>query len=639
MKTPITILNVVCFFIICNFGYAQNKGFNTIIFPEKLKENANSIVVNQQIDVKISSQDNFSIKKNKTICVLNEYGIRNIDAQEYFDKSTKINAIEVVVYNYSGKEIKRIKRKDFRNQSIADGFSMLTDGRTLFLDYTPTEYPFTIVYTSETESTNTAFIPEWRPIDDFYESVLKSSITITYPENLGFKYKEFNFEDKNILKNQTTNTISFTTENLMAVKKEEFSPSFQKMIPYVKFGLEKFNLEGVQGIASSWEKFGLWMYNNLLSGSDELPIETQQKIKTLVGNETDPIKKAKIVYQYVQDKTRYVSIQLGIGGWKPMLAKDVDRLGYGDCKALSNYTRALLKTVNVTSYYTIVYAGSDKDNLNEDFVSMQGNHAILAIPVNDKLCFLECTSQTTPFGFQGDFTDDRYVLVVKPDKGEIVKTNGFNDKGNKQFINGKYAIDENGNIKGDVVIKSTGIQYDDSYGIEKKSPTDLNDFYKTRFNNINNLKIEKVSFNNNKEQIEFTENLQLSASEYGLINANSIIFPINVFNQSNRTPQRYRTRNNSFEITRGFLDEDEIQITIPANYVLESKPDNLEIKDEFGEYKIEVSLVTPQKIIYKRTLFIKKGFYEKENYENYRKFREKIAKADNSKIIINKKQS
>jgi hypothetical protein len=55
----------------------------------------------------------------------------------------------------------------------------------------------------------------------------------------------------------------------------------------------------------------------------------------------EPIMKAKLIYDYVQQKSRYVSIQVGIGGWKPMDASDVDRLGYGDCKGLTNYTKAL----------------------------------------------------------------------------------------------------------------------------------------------------------------------------------------------------------------------------------------------------------------------------------------------------------
>ena len=632
-------LSLVLFLILYNFIYAQKTDYTLLSIPESLKENANTVVINQQIDINILSQKSFTIKKNKVVCIFNENGLRNIDASEYYDASTKLKSIEAVVYNSSGKELKKIKRKDFKDKSVADGFSILTEGRIAFLDYTPTEYPFTIVYNSEIETSNTAFIPNWSPIDDTFESVLKSSITINYIDGLGFKFKEFNFENKNIIKEEAKNRLSYTVENLSFIKNEEYSPSFKNITPYVMFGLDKFNLEGVEGTATTWKEFGLWMYTNLLVGSDELSFETQEKIKSLVGNEMDPIKKARIVYQFVQDKTRYVSIQLGIGGWKPMLAKDVDRLGYGDCKALSNYTRALLKIVNVNSYYTIIYGGYDKTSMYQDFVSMQGNHVVLAIPVNEKLCFLECTSQTKPFGFEGDFTDDRFALLVKPDKGEIVKTNAFNGNANTQHTNGTYLIDENGNISGGIAIKSTGVQYEDSYNLEKNPLEKIDAFYKSHFSNINNLKIEKVTFNNNRETVEFTENLKLSAPAYGLTNAKSIVFAVNAFNHNQNIPQRYRTRNNPFEIKRGFFDQDEIEISLPVNYYIEVKPDDFEIKDKFGEYKIEISIVNPHKIIYKRTLLINKGLYEKTEYENYRKFKENIVKADNSKIIITKKPS
>jgi transglutaminase-like putative cysteine protease len=614
---------------------AQNT-YTSLLIPDNLKENANSVVRYQLIDINIASQKSMTIKKKKVVTVLNKRGQNNVDAIEFYDKSNKVLAIEATIYNAFGKEIKKIKRKDFIDQSVADGFSILTDSRNLYLDYTPIEYPYTVVFESESQTSNTAFIFPWNPIDDVFESIEKSEFKISYPSNLGFKYKEINFENKVINKIEKENFLSYSVENLSSEKPEDYSPSFQKIFPTVIFSLEKFNLEGVVGNAKNWEDFGKWMYSNLLYDTEEISEETKSKMKNLVGNETDPLKKAKIIYKYVQDKTRYVSIQLGIGGWKPMLSKDVDRLGYGDCKALSNYTRVLLKSVGVESFYTIIYGGENNRSLNKDFVSMQGNHVVLALPVNNKLCFLECTSQVKPFGFEGDFTDDRYALIVTPEKGEIVKTNEYNEKLSSQIVKGNYSINENGDLSATVISKSKGLQYDNRYLVEKSSKDEIDEHYKSIFFWINNLKMEKIKFSNDKENIEFTEDLQFNALGYGSKNGNSIMLPVNVINQSSNIPQRYRNRKNPVEISRGYYDEDEVEINLPVGFVLEAKPDNFTLDDKFGTYKMELIVVNPSKLIYKRSFLQKKGSYDKSEYDNYRKFKEQIAKVDNSKIVITK---
>lgn len=634
MKKQFYVLFILFIF---NLNTAQNINYATLLIPENLKETANSVVRNQAIIVTISSQKSMTTKTLKVVTVLNKYGLNNIDAFEYYDKSSKVKSIEVTIYNSFGKEIKKIKRKDFKDQSVADGFSIYSDDRKLFLDYTPTEYPFTAVYESETETFNTAFIRPWYPIDDAFESVEKSSYTLNYLTNLGFKYKENNFENRTIKKTETDNSILFSVENLLAEKPEDYSPSFQKIVPYVLFGLEKFNLEGVEGSAKTWKDFGEWMYSSLLKDTEELPDETKNKIKLLVANETDEIKKAQIIYQYVQDKTRYVSIQLGIGGWKPMLAKDVDKLGYGDCKALSNYTRVLLKCVGIESFYTIIFGANSKRGIDENFVSMQGNHVILTIQNNNKNYFLECTSQIKPFGFEGDFTDDRNALLIKPDRGEIIKTSQIIDKTNSQISKGNYTLSSDGTIICAVEIKSKGIQYDNVYEIEGKSNEIIDNHYKTHFNWINNLKLEKSKFINNKQTVEFVEEISFSAVNYASENGGMIIFPVNVFNQNNTIPQRYRNRKNPFEVNRGFYDEEEIEITLPLEYIISAKPDAISIDEKFGTYKTEIKILTENKILYKRSFLLKNGMYDKTEYENYRKFREQIAKADNSKIVLTKK--
>ncbi|MXN91049.1 DUF3857 domain-containing protein [Flavobacterium sp. Sd200] len=608
----------------------QNYSFASI--PENLIENANAVIRLDQTNITITSRKSMTVKTTSAVTVLNKLGLTYMDDREYFDKSTNIKSIEAIVYDQNGIQIKKIKRKDFKEVAVSEG--SITDNKMLYLDYTPVQYPFTLVFTSETETSNTAFIPQWYPAKGTFVSTQKSVRTVTYPPDLGFKFKDYNFGEIVLNKQQTGNSLSLSAENIPALRNEDYSPSFNKIMPHVLFGLEKFHLEGVDGEATTWETFGAWEYDALLSGTDELSIDTQNKIKGLVGNETDLLKKAKIVYKYVQEKTRYVSIQLGIGGFKPMNAKDVDRLGYGDCKALSNYTRALLKVVDVPSYYAEVYSGKKQRDFTSDFVSVQGDHVILAIPYNSGYIWLECTNQSAPFGFQGNFTDNRLVLLVKPGKGELVRTHVYQTKGNSQISKGTYTITDNGAMSGDVKIVSKGLQYDDKYHFEKESPDELDKIYKSRFSNINNLKLKKTGVQNNSDSQEFTEDIALEAQSYCNNSGNRLIFAINAYNQSSLIPQRYRNRKMPFEISTGFYDQDEITINLPQGFKMEAKPENTTITDKFGEYKTEYVIVSPTQMLYKRTLQINEGSYASSEYENYRLFREKIARNDNAKVVL-----
>ena len=372
---------------------AQKSEYAIQFISDSLKINANAVVRFEQIDINIASQQSMTIKTKRVVTILNEYGLSTIQATESYNKSTTIRNIEGIVYDAFGNETKKIKRKDFRDQSAIDGGTLITDDRYLYLDYTPSQYPFTFEFNSEVSTSTTAFIPQWMPINSYAVSVEKCILNVSFPTKLGFKKKEFNFSNFNIQKTEVdVQHLKYVAVNFPAQKKEDYSQSIYKIFPRVMMALEYFNLEGVDGNATNWAEFGKWWSDKILAGTEEIPEATKLKMQTLVGNEKDPIVKAKIIYKYVQEKVRYVSIQEGIGGWKPMLAKDVDRLGYGDCKALTNYTKALLNSVGVTSYYTKLYGDNYKRDIISDFVSQQGNHIILAIPTDDKYIFLECTS-------------------------------------------------------------------------------------------------------------------------------------------------------------------------------------------------------------------------------------------------------
>jgi hypothetical protein len=71
-------------------------------------------------------------------------------------------------------------------------------------------------------------------------------------------------------------------------------------------------MDGYKGDFSSWQKVG--EFDNLLNkGRETLPPRVVNEIQTLVKGETTQEAKVKKVYEYLQQHTRYISIQLGIG--------------------------------------------------------------------------------------------------------------------------------------------------------------------------------------------------------------------------------------------------------------------------------------------------------------------------------------
>lgn len=244
------------FLIFTTLLFAQKESYSTLLIPDSLKQNANAVVRLDQIDIVISSQRNMNIKEKRVVTVLNEKGLSSIDAYEHYDKRTSVQNIQAIVFDNFGNEIKKIKRKDFRDQSVTGGGTIFSESRIVYLDYTPILYPFTIVYESEVETSTTAFIPQWFPLNDYLLSVQKSVLNVNFPNNLGFKKKEANFSSFNIKKTVETETqLSYVIENVTAQKREDYSPAFNLIYPNVKMGLEVFNIEGVDGTAKTWKEF------------------------------------------------------------------------------------------------------------------------------------------------------------------------------------------------------------------------------------------------------------------------------------------------------------------------------------------------------------------------------------------------
>ena len=617
--------------------FSQKKEYSSLLIPIELKEDANAVVRDNSIEITIEAINRMVVRKRKIVTVLNKLGNTDARIGESYDNNTKITKLSAKIYDAFGNEIKKYSKNKFLDVSAVDGGTLYSDSRVKYVDYTPVTYPYTLVFESEYKTTTTGFIPWWFPVNGYYVSVEKSSYILKNEEAISWRKKEQNFKGFEIDKQESTTELKYSLVNQKAYKYESNTISSREMLPKVIVSLDKFNLDGVYGEFTNWEEFGQWMHKFLIAGRDILDETTKIKILELVKGIEDPIEKAKIVYEFMQNKTRYISVQVGIGGWQPIAADEVDSVGYGDCKGLTNYTKALLDVVGVTSYFTLVYA-NEKRNIDKDFSSFQGNHAILNIPNNGQDIWLECTSQTNPFGFLGDFTDDRDVLVIQPDGGVIKRTTSYKNEINLQTIKGEITFNEKGNVKATLKRTSKGTQYDSKFNLVNLSEEELIKNYKSNvWSYNNNLEVNSVKLNNDKDNVVFIEDLELSIQNFATINEKEYLFRVNVFNKENYIPKRYRKRKLPLKINRGYKDIDEYIIKIPANYNLEFLPTNKELTTKFGSYSIAFKKIDSSTFSYKKSIIIKEGIYPKDDYKIYRSFRRSIAKLENIRIAIIKK--
>lgn len=618
-------------------AHAQEMNLSVTAIAPELLEGTNAVLRKEEIKIEVASVDKLIQKKTRIVTVLNEHGNEHVQAGQFYNGSIKIKDQSAVIYNAAGVQIKKIKQKEFRDVSAISSNDLYTDSRIQYLDYTPQSYPYTVVYESEVQNNSTVFIAPWQPLSDYLISVENSSYSFSNPLNIPHRSEEKNMEEFKVLKQKFDNTITYSVSKIPAYKNEYLSPSLEEFVPHLSIALNEFSLVGVKGTASNWSEFGKWQYDNLLAGRSQLPPKTIEKIEQLTANATTTLEKARIIYQYVQDNTRYISVQLGIGGWEPMLAEEVDKLGYGDCKALTNYTKALLDSQKIPSYYAVIYGGENKRDLKADFASMQGNHVILNIPQEEEDVWLECTSQTDPFNYLGDFTDNRNVLLIKPEGGEIVKTKSYSVSDNVRETACEIEVQDSGNFSAQIKRISKGVHYGDIYHLMRQTEDRQDLYYKNSWSYLQNLSLSTPKFTNNRNEQVFTEELKINGNNLITKAGSRILVPLNFLVPPAYNVPRISSRKLPFEISRGATYKDTFTYFLPKNLEIESLPDSLNFSGEFGSFKISIEAEEEngkKSIKVLREYILQEGRWSPDSYPAFREFMIKVNTSSNQKAVL-----
>jgi hypothetical protein len=602
--------------------------------PQSLRTGSNAVIRNMETQVNMLATDHVVLTVKKAVTVLNKTGESRAELAIYYNKNTSIKSVKGLVYDANGLQIGKFSLSNFIDESAISDFSLYEDERVKHYLPSVTTYPYTVSFEYQVVFKQNLIIPDWyaNPYPD--EAVEKSSYTFTCKPADQIRIQEKNYAGKGTVENaEQVKTYHWEVTAVPAFKREPFAPPADDYRTYVKVSAAQFSYYKSQGSYSNWNELGKWVYNDLLKSRQQLSPAVTAEVQELVKGLNSDKEKAKKLYAYMQQKTRYISVQVGIGGFQPMFANDVHNLGYGDCKALVNYMQSLLSAVNIKSLYCVVNAGKYKENMDPEFASMdQGNHIILCLPLEKDTTWLECTSQVVPFGYLGDFTDDRTVLACSESGGMLLHTPNLKPEMNLTSRHADLNLDKDGNVRGTINTSYKGAQYDTYEYILTKPYAEQLKLLKSYYD-VDNINFEGLKFKQDKGADPVTtEAFSLEIPNYAPKGSSMTYLVLNAFNRQGIVPE-VSNRTLPVYINRGFTDEDELSYHIPEGYHAEYKPEDVKLKTPYGSFSAEVVL-KDQLLVYKRKFVLNAGRYPAKEYAAFSSFMNQVSSADLNKVVF-----
>lgn len=603
---------------------------------DSLRNDAYSVIRNCSMTLIQSDVNNATLEVTKVITVLSKQGDDHAIFGIYEDKFQEFKKFSGKIIDPNGKVVKKIKQNDLMSTSLSPS-TINMDGRSYFYQPQSPVYPYTVEYSYQIQYKNgiRGYYPV-DPYDNYYQSVEKYDYTLNLPSNIELRHKSNC--DIPVKKESAGDrqTFLFSLRELKAVPNEILSPGAGEIQPRILLAPSDFCYDSHCGNMSAWNNYGLWSAG-LLRDRDILPPDAVLHLQDITKESTNNKEKVKIVYQYLQQHFRYVNIALGIGGYQPIDAASTYKTRFGDCKGLTNVMKAMLKAVDIPSYYTLI--SMDEKDIYKDYPGFnQLNHVILMVPVENDSIWLECTSPIIPFGYLHDEIAGHNAIIIHEDGkgGEYCTLPSYSEEQNKSETFLSVDISEDGKAKG-VIKVSENLHF---YGSFASTFTSKDRDKHIKYLNINTnmpkVKYGNIAISENKSDLpSCSMTTDFEAEDFANKTGSRLFIPLCPLKKSNFNLPANEKRLYDIIINDGYSMTDSIIYNIPDKYMAESLPKNINLETPFGKLKVQIVKKDDQ-IIFTQHVTIYGGRYDKSNYKDIRHFYSQITSASKLKFVLKK---
>jgi hypothetical protein len=619
--------------------YAKKKELQWPVseIPDSIKKDVHSVIRNKTVSVKVVSPAELQYTETLVVTVLDKEGV-SASAVTFRDgKQTALLDYQGVLYDSIGKELRKTSKDSWYLEPASPESYAYSETMERSHRFSHEQYPYTVVYTATTKTASALYLPPLYTIVYPEMSMQTATYTLDCPEGWPFT---FNAKGVSGPETKTEAGRTISTWTAPATGGMHTQPGAEQMMyraPNIWVSPGRFELGGVPGSMASWADYSNF-YARLNQGRDVLPAPQAAEVKQLTAGIKDTFEIISKLYKHLQQNNRYVNVALGIGGLQTHDAAYVANKNFGDCKALSNYMKAMLNVVGIPSNYVLVYAGEEQNRkVVPAFPSHRFNHVILGIPLKKDTVYLECTAPVGPAGYMGLFTQNRYGLWISEQGGALCRIPAHQPTDN---TSSSYALlDLSNGVPEEITCRSRL----KGYPADSWMSADMRD-NQTRLVNLWNTMHESLKGNS----LVFTKlpgrqplvEVETKANPSTLVQVTPKRMMVDAAGLSATAGSVEAPEEGQpllpVNLTRSFQFVDTLEVIIPGGYEPEYTPGTIKYNAPVGDYQLEF-VKKENHVLMIRRYTRYQGQFAAPVFTEWRSFLKNVANADASRLILVRK--
>lgn len=351
-----------------------------------------SIVLRDESVVHLNADGSNTDVTHRTIKIFNQRGRGRAEISLPFNATTqRISAVSARTIKPDG-TILIAGAGDLHVSAPYSSFSMYDDAKVTAISMPGVEDGVIIDYVY-TETTFKSYLPNqyWEnwSFRDGSDPVLLSRLTLIAPATVKVQTQEHNASGmtQTIESKGTQKTYVWQMGKLATLLPEPAMPPASTFLPWLEVTT-----------VPSWQTIAHW-YHGLSSSQMVVSPEVRETVKTLIAGKTTDTDKARAIYYWVEGRTRYVALELGLSAFQPHPAADVCRNRYGDCKDMATLLVTMLHEAGIKTAWPVLLGAGNTQPVHDNLAApLFFNHAIVRADIDGKPYWFDSTASLCSFG-------------------------------------------------------------------------------------------------------------------------------------------------------------------------------------------------------------------------------------------------